>query len=159
MRGNGWVFHFSNQFLAHKLHDSTFWAGAMSWWRIKTLGQSLGLFLGTASIFLHNKLGWLFGLVGRIQREQYPWHRRKWWALSSFVISKCELSWVVGTFPLQTSSFTFGITFKAPRSITSDNFTQNSMLIRCSKNRSLIFATRPRHTHVFSAPQLPHNWR
>jgi hypothetical protein len=33
------------------------------------------------------------------------------------------------------------------------------ILIRCCKNRSLIFATRRRNTHVLSAPQLPHNWR
>jgi hypothetical protein len=39
------------------------------------------------------------------------------------------------------------------------NFTQNLMSIRCSKNRSLIFATRRRNTHVLSTPQLPHNWR
>jgi hypothetical protein len=31
------------------------------------------------------------------------------------------------------------------------NFTQNLTLIRCSKNRSLIFATRRRNTHIISA--------
>jgi hypothetical protein len=46
----------------------------------------------TASIFPPNKRGWLFCLVEWIQSEQYPWQRRKWWALSSFVISTCELS-------------------------------------------------------------------
>jgi hypothetical protein len=34
----------------------------------------------------------LFGLVEWIQNEQCPWYRRKWWELSSFVISICERS-------------------------------------------------------------------
>jgi hypothetical protein len=33
------------------------------------------------------------------------------------------------------------------------------MLIRCSKNRSLILATRCTDTHAISVSQLPHNWR
>jgi hypothetical protein len=30
--------------------------------------------------------------VERIRSEQYPWYRRKGWALCSFVIMKCEIS-------------------------------------------------------------------
>jgi hypothetical protein len=44
--GEGWVFHFSNLFLSQKRFDI---AGALSWWRIQSLGQSSGLFLSTAS--------------------------------------------------------------------------------------------------------------
>jgi hypothetical protein len=38
------------------------------------------------------------------------------------------------------------------------NFTQNLMLIHCSKNLSFIFVTRHRNMHILSVPQLPHNW-
>jgi len=31
-------------------------------------------------------------------------------------------------------------------------------MIHCSKNRSLIFATRRRNTDVLSVPQLPYNY-
>jgi len=31
-------------------------------------------------------------------------------------------------------------------------------LIRCSKNRSLVFVTGRRKTQILSAPQLLHNW-
>jgi hypothetical protein len=31
----------------------------------------------TASVFPHNKLGWLFGIVEWIHSEQYPWYWRK----------------------------------------------------------------------------------
>jgi hypothetical protein len=40
-----------------------------------------------------------------IQNEQYPWYRRKWWAVSSSVISKCKLSWVVGMSAVSVAKF------------------------------------------------------
>jgi hypothetical protein len=56
------------------LTESTLWAGALSW-RIQSMGQSSGLFYVqfhvTASVFPHNKLGWLFGFVDWIQSEPF----------------------------------------------------------------------------------------
>jgi hypothetical protein len=52
-QGNRGVFHFSIRFLGQKLLDSTLWAGALSWWRIQSLGQSWGHFLHKAS---HNHI-------------------------------------------------------------------------------------------------------
>jgi hypothetical protein len=109
IRGTGWVFPFSNRFLGQKLLDSALWAGAVSWWRIQSLGQSSGLFIRTASRNCYSisiyKLGWLFGLEEWIQSEQYTWYGTKWWALSSFVISTRELSWVVGISVVSIENF------------------------------------------------------
>ena len=44
---------------------------------------------------LHNKPDWLSGLVEWHWGKWYPWCRRKWQAMSSFVTSSCELSWVL----------------------------------------------------------------
>jgi hypothetical protein len=56
-------------------------------------------------LFPHNKVGWWFGLVEWIQSEQYPWYWRKWWALSSFVILTCKLSWVMGMLAVSIANF------------------------------------------------------
>jgi hypothetical protein len=71
------------------------WARALLWRRIQTFGQKSSLHV-TASIFPH-KLDWLFG--------QYPRYRRKRWALLSFVISTCELWWVVGMLSVSIADF------------------------------------------------------
>jgi hypothetical protein len=42
IRGTWWEFHFVNRFLGQKLTESTLWVGALSWWRIQSLGQSSG---------------------------------------------------------------------------------------------------------------------
>jgi hypothetical protein len=47
VRGMGWVFHLTYRFLVQKLLDSVLWAGALSLWRIKLLGQSSGPFIRT----------------------------------------------------------------------------------------------------------------
>jgi hypothetical protein len=39
----------------------------------------------TASVFPHNRLSCLCGLMEWIQREQYRYYRRKWWALSLYL--------------------------------------------------------------------------
>jgi hypothetical protein len=51
------------------------------------------------SVFPYNKSDWLFGLVEWVQSEQ------KRWALSSFVISICDLSWVVGMLAVCITNF------------------------------------------------------
>jgi hypothetical protein len=52
---------------------SALWAAALSWRTIQSVGRSSGLFYAqlhvTTSIFRHNKLCWLFGLVEWIQSE------------------------------------------------------------------------------------------
>jgi len=52
----------------------------------------------TASIFPHNKLGWLFCLTEWIQSEQYPWYQRKWWA---FIISDVSATFFELFMPLK----------------------------------------------------------
>jgi hypothetical protein len=58
---------------------------------------------------------------------------------------RANFFWVVGMSSVSIANFVvcFG------DHTGSDNFIQNIMLIRCSKNRSLILATRRRKTHVF----------
>jgi len=66
--------------------------------------------------------------------------------------------WACRLFPLQTLSFAFGITFKEPCFISSDNFpdfTRCIMLTRCYKNRSFIFLRR--HTETQTSYQS-HNF-
>jgi len=91
------------------LTDGTLLAGALSWWRIQSLGQRSGLFSTqihvTTTLFPHNKHDWMFGHVEWIQSEQYPWYRRKWWALSSFGISTSKLSWHVGMLVVSVTNF------------------------------------------------------
>jgi hypothetical protein len=93
IRGRGWVFHFSNKSLGQKLLDrvcTVRWSIAM----VENTNIQVFLYAQphvTASIFQHNKFGWLFDLVEWVQNEQYPWYRRKEWALPSFVISTREL--------------------------------------------------------------------
>jgi len=107
--GKGWVFHFGNRFLGTKCLTAPCELEHWSWWRIQSLGQSSAFSYAQLHvivlIFPHNKLGRLFVLVLWIQSEQYPWYLRKRWAISSLVISTCELSWIVGmsAVPLQTS--------------------------------------------------------
>jgi hypothetical protein len=102
-------------------------------------------------------------LVEGIENEQHPWCRRKWWALSSFVNLTCEHSRVVGMLFVSIENFVFflrdNIESIAQVSLAFfTNFTQDLTLLRCSENRSLNFARRPRNTHVLPAPQLIHNW-
>jgi len=56
------------------LIENTLWAGALSWWRIQSLGKISGL-------FLRQSFTWRFRLTDLaewIQSEQYyPWYRRK----------------------------------------------------------------------------------
>jgi len=58
----------------------------------------------TTSVFPQKKLGWLFGLLEWTESEQYPQYQRKWWALSSFVISSRELSWVIVMLAVSTAN-------------------------------------------------------
>jgi len=77
------------------LTENALWAGALLWWIIQFLSQSSGLFLHTASCnhYFHIiSLVGCFDLVEWIQNQHYPWYRRQWWALSSFVILTCMLS-------------------------------------------------------------------
>jgi hypothetical protein len=77
IRGTGWVFHFSKEFLSRNLFDSTLWAGTLSQWNGETnrWAKVLAFFYSqlhvTTSVFLHNthKLGWLTGLVEWIESE------------------------------------------------------------------------------------------
>jgi hypothetical protein len=68
-------------------------------------------------------------------------------ALSSFVISTCDLSWVVGMSAVPIANFVvcFGDDVESTMFHFLPNFTQNLMSICCSKNLSLIFATRGRN--------------
>jgi hypothetical protein len=34
-----------------------------------------------------------------------PWYRRKWWALSSFMILMCKLSWTMGLLAICIANF------------------------------------------------------
>jgi hypothetical protein len=81
-------------------------------------------------------------------------------SISSFVISTCELSWVVEMSPVSIANFVifFQDNIEIIMFYLLPNFTQNLMLINCPKNHSLFFAIRHRNTHVLSVPQLPHNW-
>jgi len=77
------------------LTENALWSVALSWCIIRSLGQNSGIFYAqlqvTALALPHNELGWLFGLEEWFKCEQYSWCRRKWWALSSSVISTCKL--------------------------------------------------------------------
>jgi len=105
IRGIGWVFHFRNKILGYKLPDR----GRFMCWSIVVAPRFRPFFCAllhvTASIHPHNKLGSLYGLVEWIQSEQYPWYQKKWWALSKFVTSTCELPWVVGNSAVCTAKF------------------------------------------------------
>jgi hypothetical protein len=57
-------------------------------------------------------------------------------------------SWGCWMFPLETLSLAFGIILNAPCVISGVNVTANLMLIRCSKSRSLIPATRRKNTQT-----------
>jgi hypothetical protein len=63
------------------LTESALWTGALLRQRIQSLCQNLGIFYAqlhvTSSIFPHNKLRWLFGLLEWIRSEQYTWYLRK----------------------------------------------------------------------------------
>jgi hypothetical protein len=149
------------------LTESALWAGALPWWRIKSLGQSSVLSLLTvsysASIFPHNKLGWLSGLVEWIQSKQYPWYRIKSWALVFICDFDMRASWIVRISAVSVANF-LACFQDHIESITQvslaffPNVTQNWTLFRWSKNRSLILR-RNVATHVLSAPQLPYNLR
>jgi hypothetical protein len=110
IRGIGWVFHFSNRFLGQKLLDrSALWVGTYGrdfnrWSKVQALFYAR--LHVTAFIFSYNKLVWLSGLVGWIQSEQYPWYRRKWSTLSSYVIPTSELIWTTYTTQKQLTFFT-----------------------------------------------------
>jgi hypothetical protein len=110
-----------------------------------------------------------------IKSEQYPWYQRKWWALSSFVILTCNLSYVVGMLAVSISNFVVSFWNHTERAMFNllwsffaflPNFTQNLMLICHSKNWSLIFITKHRNACLISATtstQLVlihwnHNW-
>jgi len=95
---------------------------------------------------------------------KYPWYRRKWWELFLFVVSTCELAL---NSLCQSKALEFFHSF-SPINLGEyyttvicifPNFIQNLRLIRCSRNRSLIFVTKRRNKHVLSASQLPYDWR
>jgi len=99
----------------------------------------------TASKFPH-KPGWLFGLVKWIQSVMgtvfiYDFDTRAFSGRKDVDCFHCKLCRLL-----------LGIVLTAPRFICVDKFTHNLMIIRCSKNRSLIFATIHRNTRVSSAP-------
>jgi hypothetical protein len=124
-------------------------------------------FMYPLSVFSHDKLSCLFGLVEWIQmnnaldtEENYEHSLHLWFWHANFLGSLgCQL------FPLQTLSFTSGSCWEhnvyLQLQFLTKTFGQRTrkMLIRGSKKGSLIFTTRRRNTHVLSAPQLPHNSR
>jgi hypothetical protein len=74
--------------------------------------------------------------VELIRSEQYTWYRRKWPAMSSYIISTWELPWVMGMSAASIANFVvrgFVSFLESHKNIRS---------IRCSKNWSLILATR-----------------
>jgi len=51
IKGRGWLFHSSKRLLRQRLLDrGALWSGALSWWRIQSLGQHSGPILRTAFI-------------------------------------------------------------------------------------------------------------
>jgi hypothetical protein len=79
--------------------------GTSSWVKSSVQAFFYAQLLVTASVFRHNKLSGLFGLTKWIQSKQYPWYQRKWWALSSFVILTCMLSYVMGMSAISIAYF------------------------------------------------------
>jgi hypothetical protein len=83
------------------LIESALWTGAVSirWAKVEAFFHVID------SIIPHSKFIWPFGRVERIQSEQSPWYRRNWQVFSSFVISTCELPWVMGMSAVYVSNF------------------------------------------------------
>jgi hypothetical protein len=90
-------------------------------------------------IFLHKKLSWIFILVEWIQIGQHPWYRGKWWTLCLFVISTCELSWVmeISSVPLHPGEFFF----------------RNWWWLKPSRNSPLLYISKGKY-HVQISPPL-----
>jgi hypothetical protein len=137
------------------LIESILWAGALSWWKIQSLGQCWGLYAQlhiTASVSPHNKLDWLMASWNELEvnntldsEESDKHYLHMWFWHVNFLAS-----WVSQLFPLQMLSLALGIILKALCFILSVNFTQNLILICCSMNWPLILETRNRNTCLIS---------
>ena len=98
---------------------------------------------------LHNKPGWLSGLVEWHGGEWYPWCRRKWQAMWLPHVSFLG-SWRCQFLPNHISSFAFQVILKAPSSllILSGETMFSNSLIKCKffALNSNYTCTNERHT-------------
>jgi hypothetical protein len=108
----------------------------------------------TASAFPHNKLGWVFGYCGMNSKWTIPLISKEVISIVFIYDFDMQALFEPYTSLKKTLDFLRASPPQASESIEQvslafiPNFTQNLMLICCSKNRSFIFATRCRYTRL-----------